>query len=259
MNKEEYTKYYSQESWNSSIFGVILPLIIILILLVTFSAVQDKQTFGYISQVLPFSYIPFFLFAYYLRPFGIPKFKPSEFFFDKVGWEKLAIRHIALKKLYGKTIRFLIYSIIFSVIFLYITLSTQNQNAETLIKFNDFLISIIFIPGMMVFSMKIVMWLVNNRVDYFFYLSKAYFKIAFDSKFLEEIQQSAWILNGLYAYKKYIKRNILLNIDNVETIYSKIISTSDQSMNQSLQTILDKFENHKKIDLLRYLLSLDDT
>lgn len=259
MNKDEYLKYFSHELQLSKIFGYVLPIGIISLFVWTLTWVRDTQTVGILSQLLPFLYLPIFWFVYYAKPFGKAIPGSSEYFFDEIGWEKLAIRHGILKKLYSKAIRFFIYSIIFSAILLYITFLTQNQNTDIMIRFQHFLLFVVFVPGIMIFSMRMIVGFVNTYVDYYFYLSKAYFQLAINSEFLEEPMQSIWIINGLYAYKKYISKNIILNINNIETIYSKIISVSNQSMNQSLQIILDKLETPKKLDLLRYLLSLDDT
>lgn len=259
MNKDDYIKYFTHEKLNSDVFNSFLPALIVLLLFLLLSKNQNFQFSGILFLLLPISYLPIFWIYYYVLPFGMTIPKSSKFFFDKIGYEKLSIRYAVLKKIYDKWVRFLIYSIAFSAIVWYFTSLIQNQNANFWMNLHGFLIAIALLPGTMIFSMRVVIGFMQKYEDYYFYLSKGCFRIAHNLEGLDELHQSAWVVNGLYSYNKYIRKNVTLHINNLEIMYSKIISTSNKSMNELLQTILDKLESSERLGLLRYLLSLDDT
>ena len=58
---------------------------------------------------------------------------------------------------------------------------------------------------------------------------------------------------GLEWYNKFLKRNTDLQINDIETIYSKIVSSSELNDNESLTSMTDSFNDGDKFKPLRHI------
>lgn len=134
--------------------------------------------------------------------------------------------------------------------------SEVTMEDPEIILIQDFLYSVVILPGIMVYSSFLFRVSSSKHNDIGFYYSIGCFEIIKNSNSLSELEKTNYMILGLNYYDSYVRKNLKLRINNLTSIYSKIISDSGQSMKKKLDEIIEKLENGEKLDFLRYLADL---
>lgn len=257
MASTEYSKIYSHEKRLSYVFSYVLPIIIIILLVLVYSVIHDSNLKTPIMASVPFVYIIIFEVVYRRSSFRSGS-KSTESYFKKIGNEKLAMRYVILRKIHRtRCVEYLIYALVFASFMGYI-LSIQNQNNPAVKDLENFLFSITFVPIIMILAFSFYFSSLNIYNDFHFYFARSCSTILKNFNTLDDLNKSSWLWNCLYAYNKYLRINQNFKLNDIETVYSKIISGSVDLMNQRLDVIFDKLTKGKKLDLLRYILELTE-
>ena len=90
-----------------------------------------------------------------------------------------------------------------------------------------------------------VIWIVlhMSRKEFRFYFAKAFVGIA--SKEKEEAKKVKYVIEGIKFYNRYLRRNLNLQINDIKTIYSKLIIDPNVDKNKVIQSLSESFGNDK--------------
>lgn len=251
MDEVSFKKIADDERRLSQIVMYVLSTTIFAIILAIFVVFNTRQDVGGIAALTSFLYLLGFLLLCD-RKFLAFRIIKTESFFEKIGNERLVLRFQYMKLLYRKFLRFLIYVISFSSIMLYFISLTQASVALVTL-FQEFFIEIVFVPTMMIFSVYYYRKLFTKFYDFYYYFSSGCFKMIQSLSFMTEVDKIKYTMMALKYYDYYIRKNYNLRINNLERAYSKIISTSTDSMNAILNNIIEIMQGSSKLDFLRYL------
>jgi hypothetical protein len=96
--------------------------------------------------------------------------------------------------------------------------------------------------------------LLNKSKQFRFYLAKMSFRAL--SKEGDEVERMRYLIKGLSSYNKYIRRNLGLQINDLKTIYSRIVSDPTIDKSHSVNELSVAFEDNDKLKTIRCLTGL---
>ena len=91
----------------------------------------------------------------------------------------------------------------------------------------------------------------SRRREFKYYLAKTYIKKISENR--GEAEQIRYLIHGLNSYNKYLLRNLKLQINDIKKIYSKILSDSNNDINDSIKKISDSFKHDNKLSPIKTL------
>lgn len=149
---------------------------------------------------------------------------------------------------------------IFAVAFIISTrISTENPLSSVVEFLGDPTLVLLFITTigvifLVVGSALIRIILLNTNKYFRFYLAKISFRALIKER--DHVERMRYLIKGLNYYNKYIRRNLGLQINDLKTIYSKIVSDPSIEKSRSIREISVAFEDDDKLKPLKCLTGL---
>ena len=141
----------------------------------------------------------------------------------------------------------------FVTIMMSVTSSVKGHN-ENVGLVESFLSGILIVPIMMIMEISFFRGALRKHNDFGLCYSVGCFRISSNFESLSEFEKINHMIEGLKYYNYYIRANLKLRINNLETLYPLFIADSNESVQSLSETILVKLQG-EKLDLLRYLIS----
>lgn len=82
--------------------------------------------------------------------------------------------------------------------------------------------------------------------------------LALMSKEADETNKMNYLIMALNSYNKYLKRNLSLQITNIDNIYSKIITYSIDDKTEMIYSICSSFLSNDKLKPIKYISTIFD-
>lgn len=175
-------------------------------------------------------------------------------FFERTGYDKMYIRWEVWSKLQSQYIQLIIFVIAWVAIMMSVLSLAKTHTAE-INTMNDFLATLLIVPSIMVLNSLMFKVSLTQYRDFGRCCSIGCFLIVTKFQSLDELKKTVYMIDGLKHYDYYIRKNLKLRINNLETFFSQIIGDSKESVNNLPETILVKLEKGEELDLLRFLIA----
>ena len=214
---------------------LIFPLIISLIIIII--AVPINFAFVYLLT------IPF-LFSFAAIVWGIyPALVTTEKFFDKKGYSNVVLEYRVLKNFLLILIPLTILNNLFLIL--------GSPNIELSGYFYNSLLQILLLNNVLAAFIRIITQVVKK--DFRFYFAKGFCKIILDKN--DEFEKMKFLFHLLNSYDKYLQRNLKIKINDINKIYSIVLSKDIEERDQITKAICNSLQGNK-FNLAKYLSSL---
>ncbi|MEX0656357.1 MAG: hypothetical protein WD154_02280 [Nitrosopumilaceae archaeon] len=263
--QENYHTILQSEKRRSHILTYALPIAMFILIYFIITEIDPgpggSDSIG-LSLATVFLYIIVFQILYIPRRGENWKKDSSEIFFKKIGFERMVIRHQILKQLHKRYIEFFVFTVVFVILMLSIIIflegrpETNVKNPELLLKMKLFLMSVWFVPGIMVYDFFFYKNNLMRYLDSELYFAFGCFKIIKNFKDLNEFDRTNFAISAIKHYDNYLRNNLKLQINKIERIYEQFIVNTMNLADDALTTILNKLESDEKLDFLRYLADM---
>ena len=119
---------------------------------------------------------------------------------------------------------------------------------------SDFLAVGIGVIFFIVASALLKIIVLNTKIEFRYYFSKVLFRIIPEKN--NESEKMRLLVKALDSYNKYLRRSIGLEISEIKTIYSKILSDPSIDRNSTTKNLSIAFEDRNKFNVIRCLSNL---
>jgi len=239
------------QSKSSSIYGKMMPLIILVILPPIFLALPDIADYYGIDIPNDQIFWPFLLVVIFAVYILYDARLSSEKYFDKKDPENLVHEFGFLKKiLYGETAAFLLCLtalVIVPLVMPSAPLTAHNYFESRGFVEDDIFFSTIFAMGGAIGKIASLV----SRKEFSFYFARGCFIIL--EKEEDGHENVRYFIAGLNSYNKYLIKNMKLNIEDMKQIYSKFFCAQAQEKTELIKT-LDKAFAKSKSEPIKPLL-----
>ena len=163
----------------------------------------------------------------------------TEKYFKKENVQDLVIEYEFLKKLMYVGVPLLII-----ILIVFLRSSQEKPN-----------FSFALFPGLTLIVSGGLLRILSNitKKDFRFYYARGCFQIY--QKKTDEAEKMYYFMRALNSYNKYLKRNLKLQISNINNIYSKIISDSILEKHEFIKSMSNAFQSDNKLKPTKYILN----
>lgn len=239
----------------SFIVLIVLPLLLILSSLFYASILYFFQDYfndaylgAYTVSVLQYAIFVMMIVAYPIYP----TLHPMGEYFTKVGPRNAVKEYEHLKKVIYVLMPLFILGIVYIIVRLigksYILSATGFFNDPTMLPIFSIIIGVSFF---VVAAALLRIILLTTRMDYRYYYAKACMDIVISAE--DQVYQIKYLIKGMNSYNAYVRRNIKLQINGLNKIYSAILSDKNIKRDQIINQLYSAFDCNDKLSVIKQL------
>ncbi len=254
--QSNYDEILRKEKRFSTIRMYAMPIVSFISL---FLAITITHSPFSVLVIIPIGLVYSTIFMFHYLPLPPKKYsaknpvKAAAVFFRYTGFEKMVIRCKILDKQYSNYVQFLIFVGAFVAIMMS-SISSVKVHNENLELVESFLSGILIVPILMIMEISFIRGALRKHKDFGLCYSVGCFRISSNFESVRELEKINYMIDGLKYYNYYIRKNLKLRINNLDTSYPLLIADSKESVKSISDSILITLQG-EKLDLLRYLIS----